>query len=55
MTETYETILLKTNDGIGFVTLNRPEKRNALNPKFFDEMSLVLERLIADDAVRALS
>lgn len=54
MTETYETILLKTNDGIGFVTLNRPEKRNALNPKFFDEMSLVLERLIADDAVRVI-
>ncbi|MBF8305186.1 MAG: hypothetical protein HW398_374 [Acidobacteria bacterium] len=50
----YETILVRTEDGIGFITLNRPEKRNAMNPKLHKEMNLALDELIEDDAVRVI-
>src|SRR5450830_1083263 len=51
---TYETILTRTEDGIGFITLNRPEKRNAMNPKLHTEMNLALDEQIEDDAVRVI-
>jgi len=51
---TYETILVRTEDGIGFITFNRPEKRNAMNPRLHAEMNLALDGLIDDDAVRVV-
>jgi trans-feruloyl-CoA hydratase/vanillin synthase len=51
---TYETILVRTEDGIGFITFNRPEKRNAMNPRLHAEMNLALNALIDDDAVRVV-
>jgi feruloyl-CoA hydratase/lyase len=51
---TYETILARTEDGIGFITFNRPEKRNAMNPKLHTEMNLALDAQIEDDAIRVI-
>src|SRR3990172_8249906 len=51
---TYQTILVRTEDGIGFATFNRPEKRNAMNPLLGTEMNLALDQLIEDEAVRVI-
>ena len=50
----YETLLVETVDGVTRVTLNRPEKRNAMSPKLHEEMSDALERLAYDDDTRVL-
>ena len=47
----YETLLVRTEDGIGFITFNRPEKRNAMNPLLHKEMNLALDELIDDEAI----
>lgn len=52
----YHHILLE-KDGkthIARLTLNRPEKRNALNDQTMDELGDALEDVEADDAVRVL-
>lgn len=38
--------------GIALVTLNRPEKLNALDPLLFAEIALAAERVCADDEIR---
>jgi trans-feruloyl-CoA hydratase/vanillin synthase len=38
------------DDGIAWVTMNRPDKRNAMNPALNDEMLQVLDALEVDDA-----
>ncbi len=50
----YETLLSRTEDGIGFLTLNRPDKRNAMNPKLHAEMNLALDEMIGDESVRVI-
>ncbi len=47
----YETILLAKEDGVATITLNRPDKRNAMNPKLHVEMTAILEELRYDDDV----
>ncbi|CAH0342879.1 p-hydroxycinnamoyl CoA hydratase/lyase [Rhizobium sp. CECT 9324] len=53
MTETDKTVadpvLVEFDNGIAFVTLNRPEKRNAMNPALNKRMMEVLEDLEADE------
>ena len=44
---TYKTILVENADGITTVTLNRPEKRNAMSPQLHMDMWDVLNRLEA--------
>jgi trans-feruloyl-CoA hydratase/vanillin synthase len=44
-----KTVLVEFDEGIAWVTLNRPEKRNAMNPALNDEMTAVLEALEIDD------
>ena len=52
---TWGTVLADVDgDGIGWVTLNRPEKRNAMNPKLNEEMLDVLDVIECDDSVRVL-
>jgi len=48
---TYETILADIEDGVGILTLNRPEKLNAMNRKLGSELHDALKRFEADDAV----
>ena len=45
----WETVRVELAGGIGWVELNRPEKRNAMNPRMNAEMIEVLEALDADD------
>jgi trans-feruloyl-CoA hydratase/vanillin synthase len=44
-----EPVLVEFDNGIAFVTLNRPEKRNAMNPTLNVRMLEVLDELEADD------
>ena len=53
MTTTYETILVETDArGVATVTLNRPDKHNALNGGLIAELYDAAEKLAADDSVR---
>jgi enoyl-CoA hydratase len=47
----YENILLETRDGVGVITLNRPQALNALCVALVDELADALDRLEADDSV----
>ena len=51
----YRTISVETDKrGIATVALNRPERRNAINPEMMDELLAALDRLGGDDIVRAI-
>jgi trans-feruloyl-CoA hydratase/vanillin synthase len=43
------TVKVEIEDGIAWVTMNRPEKRNAISPTLASEMLAVMEELAADD------
>jgi trans-feruloyl-CoA hydratase/vanillin synthase len=45
----YSTVLVDFTDGIAWVTLNRPEKRNAMSPTLNKEMIEVIEKLEIDE------
>jgi enoyl-CoA hydratase len=48
---TYEHILVEREDGVGIVTLNRPEKLNAMNRKMSGELRDAVKEFDADDAI----
>jgi enoyl-CoA hydratase/carnithine racemase len=50
----FSTIVLETIDDIARITLNRPERANALNQAMLDEIGLALDRAESDVAVRAI-
>ncbi len=45
-----ESVLVEIKNRIAWVTMNRPEKRNAISPKLAHEMLEVIEELAADDS-----
>jgi enoyl-CoA hydratase len=49
-----DPILFEINDGIALITLNRPDKLNALNYALIDHLMAVLDAIETDDAVRAV-
>ncbi len=51
---TYKNILTDVSDGIGTVTLNRPEKLNAFAGRMREEVADAVRELIADDGVKVL-
>jgi len=51
---TYSTLLLHTRDGIATVTVNRPDKLNALNATVIGELGEVAETLRSDAAIRGV-
>jgi feruloyl-CoA hydratase/lyase len=51
---TYETIKIETGNGVTVLTLNRPEKKNAMNPRLHEEVTAALEACRYDDACRVL-
>jgi enoyl-CoA hydratase/carnithine racemase len=51
---TYETVLFEKSDGIAWVTLNRPEVRNAINRKMQEELHSIWHGLRYDDDVRCI-
>ncbi|HET8575750.1 MAG TPA: enoyl-CoA hydratase-related protein [Methylomirabilota bacterium] len=50
----YETLLVDVRDGIGRVTLNRPEVRNALSATLIRELGAALAALESDPAARVI-
>jgi trans-feruloyl-CoA hydratase/vanillin synthase len=50
----YKNILVETADGITTVTLNRPDKRNAMSPALDEEMLDCMLVLEADPDTRVL-
>ncbi len=49
-----KNVLVEFEDGIAWVSLNRPDKRNAMNPALAYEMLEVLEALEIDDRAEVL-
>jgi trans-feruloyl-CoA hydratase/vanillin synthase len=47
-------VLVDFDDGIAWVTLNRPEKRNAMSPKLNEEMRATVEALAIDARCKVL-
>jgi len=50
----YENIILETKDGIGTLTLNRPENLNAINQKMTEELNSAIAEIAKDTGIRAL-
>src|SRR6516225_6386710 len=50
----YKNIKVEIRDGIAWVILNRPEKRNAMSPKLHFEMDDALEQLEFDDDAKVI-
>lgn len=51
---TYERLLVEVADGVGTVTLNRPQARNALDRTMIRELGEALARLDGDAGARAI-
>ena len=47
----WKNVLVDIEDGIGWVTLNRPEKRNAMSPALNDDMIDVLNKIEVEDSI----
>src|SRR5262245_18151788 len=52
--EMHELLCETNGDGVVTLTLNRPEKRNALNTALLDQLAARLDALEADAAVRVV-
>ncbi len=50
----YKTLLFEKEDGLGIITLNRPESFNGLNDELLGELSLLMDKIARDDQVRAV-
>lgn len=50
----YESLLVGAADGVATITLNRPERRNAIGPVMVNELLWALEDATNDDAVRSI-
>jgi enoyl-CoA hydratase/carnithine racemase len=46
----HEHILVQSDDGVTTITLNRPEKRNALSPALIEELIAALEEAASSAA-----
>jgi len=49
---TYQTLLFDVRDGVAVITINRPDKLNALNDQVMAELAAVAQRLATDDDIR---
>jgi feruloyl-CoA hydratase/lyase len=54
MPRTYETVKVELENGIAWVTLNRPAKRNAMSPQLHYEMCAILDELEHEPAAKVL-
>lgn len=50
----YKTILVEKQDGVAIITLNRPEKLNAVNVEMRQEFLNALDELEIDDEVKVV-
>ena len=54
MKSSYETLLVSSADGVATITINRPDKRNALSNAVRAELIAAVDALKADDSVRVI-
>jgi enoyl-CoA hydratase len=54
MSQSDPTVLYETRGPVALITLNRPEKLNAIDARMVGELGETLDRAEADDAVRAV-
>lgn len=52
--KSYQNIIVEKADGITWVTLNRPEKRNAMSPQLHYDMDDALAELAVDEETKVL-
>lgn len=50
----YETIILECRDGIGYLTLNRPDRANTINSQLAHELVSAMDAVEADAVYRVL-
>ena len=50
----FNNILLKKEEGIGFITINRPQYLNALDKTTVEELAEVIELAAADDEIKVI-
>jgi trans-feruloyl-CoA hydratase/vanillin synthase len=50
----YSSVKVEFGDGIAWLTMNRPDKRNAMSPQLHYEMDDALDKLETDPAARAI-
>ncbi len=50
----FKTILLEKEEGIGIISLNRPERRNAINQTITQELVRALDDVAEDEAVKVV-
>ena len=54
MSQSYETLLVEKQDRVAVITINRPDKRNALNIKTREEGAALLDELRNDESIRVV-
>lgn len=47
-------VLFEKRDTVGVITLNQPERRNAMAPALLDAFSAAVDRVVADDTLRCV-
>lgn len=50
----YSTLITNLNDGILTITVNRPDKLNALNKNVFDDLDKVMDEVYADAEIKSV-
>src|SRR2546430_6313043 len=50
----YQTLLFDIRDAIATITINRPDKLNALNDQVVNELTHAAERVATEDAIRGV-
>jgi enoyl-CoA hydratase len=50
----YQTLLFDVRDGVAFVTINRPDKLNALNDQVVEDLRHAAERVATETAIRGV-
>ena len=48
------SVLFSVADGVGVITLNRPQARNAIDPGFTEDLREAVQRCAGDETVRAV-
>ena len=49
-----DKMLARVEDGIGWVTFNNPERRNAISLEMWEGLAIILEAFQNDDEVRVV-